>query len=169
MEEVKVTQSCPTLCDPVDYTVHGILQARILEWVAFPFFKGVFPTQGSNAGLPHCRQILYQLSHQGSPKGTYTSIIQTQKWGQATHKLENNHNCRGSSQGTRGLRPRFSSPVQGLYEEDKLQEYFVLKISKDCIQERQRVIRNRDSTLNGFTQNFTHSMTQHRSSYLKEA
>ena len=31
--EVKVTQSCLTLCDPMDYTVHGILQARILEWV----------------------------------------------------------------------------------------------------------------------------------------
>ena len=30
--------------------------------------QGIFPTQGSNLGLPHCRQILYQLSHQGSPK-----------------------------------------------------------------------------------------------------
>ena len=37
---VKVAQSCPTLCDPMDYTVHGILQARILEWVAFPFSRG---------------------------------------------------------------------------------------------------------------------------------
>ena len=37
--KVKVTQSCLTLCDLVDYTVHGILQARILEWVAFPFFQ----------------------------------------------------------------------------------------------------------------------------------
>ena len=36
----KFTQSCPTLCDPMDYTVHGILQARTLEWVAFPFSKG---------------------------------------------------------------------------------------------------------------------------------
>ena len=35
--KVKVAQSCLTLCDPMDYTVHGILQARILEWVAFPF------------------------------------------------------------------------------------------------------------------------------------
>ena len=50
------------------YTIHGILQARILEWVAFPFSRGIFPTQGLNPGLPHCRQILYQLSHQGSPK-----------------------------------------------------------------------------------------------------
>ena len=38
--EVKVFQSCPTLWDPMDYTVHGILQARILEWVAFPFSRG---------------------------------------------------------------------------------------------------------------------------------
>ena len=39
---MKVVQSCPTLCDPMDYTVHGILQARILEWVAFPFSGGSF-------------------------------------------------------------------------------------------------------------------------------
>ena len=38
--EVKVAQSCLTLCDPMDYTVHGILQARILELVAFPFSRG---------------------------------------------------------------------------------------------------------------------------------
>ena len=34
--KVKVAQSCLTLCDPMDYSVHGILQARILEWVPFP-------------------------------------------------------------------------------------------------------------------------------------
>ena len=39
-EWVKVAQSCLTLCDPMDYTVHGILQARILEWVAFSFSRG---------------------------------------------------------------------------------------------------------------------------------
>ena len=38
--KVKVTQSGLTLCNPTDYTVHGILQARILEWVAIPFCKG---------------------------------------------------------------------------------------------------------------------------------
>ena len=37
---VKVAQLCPALCDPMDYTVHGILQARILEWVAIPFSRG---------------------------------------------------------------------------------------------------------------------------------
>ena len=35
--DVKVVQLCLTLCDPVDYTVHGILQSRILKWVAYPF------------------------------------------------------------------------------------------------------------------------------------
>ena len=38
--KVKVAQLCPTLWDPMDYTVHGILQARILEWVVFPFSRG---------------------------------------------------------------------------------------------------------------------------------
>ena len=38
--KLKVVQSCPTLCDPMVYSVHGILQARILEWVAFPFSRG---------------------------------------------------------------------------------------------------------------------------------
>ena len=47
----------------MDSTVHGILKARTLEWVALPF-----STQELNPGLPHCRQILYQLSHQGNLK-----------------------------------------------------------------------------------------------------
>ena len=38
--KVKVAQLCPTLFNPIDYIVHGILQARILEWVAFPFSRG---------------------------------------------------------------------------------------------------------------------------------
>ena len=56
--KVKVAQSCLDLCDPVDYIVHGILQVRILEWVAFPFSRGSSPTQGLNWGLLHYRQIL---------------------------------------------------------------------------------------------------------------
>ena len=62
VSEVKVAHLCPTLCNPMDHTVPGILQATILEWVAFPFSM-IFPTQGLNPGLPHCGQILYQLSH----------------------------------------------------------------------------------------------------------
>ena len=37
---MKVAQSCLTVGDPMDYTIHGILQARILEWVAFPYSRG---------------------------------------------------------------------------------------------------------------------------------
>jgi len=64
---VLVAQLCPTLCDPMNSSllgssVHGLLQARILEWVAIPF-SGIFPTQQSNSALPHCRQILYHLNH----------------------------------------------------------------------------------------------------------
>ena len=39
--------------------VHGILQARILEWVAISFSRGIFPTQGLNLDLPYYRQMLY--------------------------------------------------------------------------------------------------------------
>ena len=35
---------------------------------SLPLLQGIFPTQGSDPGLPHCRQILYQLSHKGSPR-----------------------------------------------------------------------------------------------------
>ena len=45
-KNVKVTQSCLTLCDLMDYTVYGILQARILEWVVVPFSRG--PSQPRN-------------------------------------------------------------------------------------------------------------------------
>ena len=47
----------------------GILQVRILEWVATPSLQGIFPGQGSNAGLPQCRWILYCLSHKGGTLG----------------------------------------------------------------------------------------------------
>ena len=68
--ESEVTQSCPTLCDPMDCSL-----PVLCPW-DFPgnspgvdchfLLQGIFPTQGSNLGLPHCRQTLYHLSHQGS-------------------------------------------------------------------------------------------------------
>ena len=62
----KLLQLYSTLCHPMDCSppgssVHGILQARILEWVAISFYRGSSLTQGSNPGFPHCRQILYHL------------------------------------------------------------------------------------------------------------
>ena len=65
-KKVKITQSCPIHFDSIDCTVHGILQARILEWVAFPLSRGIFPTQELNPDLPHCMRILDELSHQRS-------------------------------------------------------------------------------------------------------
>ena len=64
---VLVTRLCPTLCKSMDFSlpgssVHGILQARILEWVAIPF-SGDLHNPGIEPGLQHCRQILYHLSH----------------------------------------------------------------------------------------------------------
>ena len=62
---VLVAQSCPTLCNPMDCIVHqaplsvGILQARLLEWVAIPFSRGIFPTQG----LKKCTINVMQLNH----------------------------------------------------------------------------------------------------------
>ena len=66
--KVKVAQSCPPLCDPMDYAVQGILQARIPGVGSLSLLQGMFPTLGSNPGLLHRRWILYQLSHKGSPK-----------------------------------------------------------------------------------------------------
>ena len=67
--KVKVAQSCPTLCDPIDYTVHGILQAGILEWVAFPF------SRGSSRPRDHTQVSRVQVDSlpaepQGKPKNT---------------------------------------------------------------------------------------------------
>ena len=60
--KVKVAQWCPTLCEPVDYTVHGILQARILGWVAVPFSRrSSQPRDRTWVSCISCagRQILY--------------------------------------------------------------------------------------------------------------
>ena len=62
-----VSNSCnPMDCGPPRSSVHGILQARILEWICHFLLQGIFLTLGSNPGLLHCRQILYWLSYKGS-------------------------------------------------------------------------------------------------------
>ena len=73
-----VTQSCPTLCSPIncslpDSFVHGYSPGNKTGVGCHALLQGIFPTQGLNPGLPQCRQILYHLSHQGSPiKGRIT-------------------------------------------------------------------------------------------------
>ena len=62
-----------TLCSLQCSPVHGVFQARILEWAAIPFSRGIFLTQGSNPCLLNCKQILYQQSHQAF---SYMTTIQ---------------------------------------------------------------------------------------------
>ena len=110
-EKVKVTQSCPTLCDPIQ----SMEFSRLEYWSGWPFpspgdlpnpgikpksptlpadslpaepqrkpkntgvgslslLQQIFPTQELNWGFLHCRQILYQLSYQGGPKGQPTAL-----------------------------------------------------------------------------------------------
>ena len=61
--KVKVAQSCPALCDLMDYTVHGILQARILGWVAFPFSRGSSHPRDGNGS----QKFRYKVRELASP------------------------------------------------------------------------------------------------------
>ena len=65
--KVKVTQLCLTFCNPMNYTVHGILQARVLEWAAYPFVQGIFPTQGLNPRSLALQADSLQAESQGKP------------------------------------------------------------------------------------------------------
>ena len=67
------TQSCLTLCDPMNCSppgssVHGDSLGKNTGVGCHAHLQGIVPTQGSNPGLPHCRQILCHLGHQGSPR-----------------------------------------------------------------------------------------------------
>ena len=68
-----VIQSCPTPCNSMDCSppgsfVHGDSSGKNTRVGCHALLQGIFPTQGSNPGLPHCRYILYCPSHQGSPR-----------------------------------------------------------------------------------------------------
>ena len=76
--EVNVTQSCLTLCDPMDYTLHGIL-GQNTGVGSRSLLQRIFPTQGSNPGLPHCRWILYQLSYKGNQKSWWKLVKYSNK------------------------------------------------------------------------------------------
>ena len=94
-EKGLVAQFWPALCNPMDYSppgssVHRVLQARILEWIAIPFSR--WSSQPRDwTGLLHGRWLLYHLSHQGSPlwnrwKGTWSfnpvfPIYRQENWG----------------------------------------------------------------------------------------
>ena len=79
-------------CRLAGFSVHGDFQARVLEWVAISFLQGIFLTQGSNPGLPHCRHILYQLSHKASlSKFKKTEITSSIFSGHNAMRLEINY------------------------------------------------------------------------------
>ena len=66
------TQLCPTLCNPMDcrppgFSVHGDFPGKNSGEDYHALLQGIFPIQGSNQGLPHCRQMLQHLSHKGRP------------------------------------------------------------------------------------------------------
>ena len=63
---VKVAQSCPTLCDPMDLYSPWTSPGQNTGVGSPSLLQGVFPTQGSNPALLHCRRILYQIRHKGS-------------------------------------------------------------------------------------------------------
>ena len=66
---VLVTHSYPTLCDPMDIQSMEF-SGQNTGVGSLSLLQGIFPTQGSNPSLPHCRRILYPLSYEGSPSWT---------------------------------------------------------------------------------------------------
>ena len=87
LSEVKLAQSCPTLCDPMDCSppgssVHGVLQARTLEWAAIPISRGSSPPRGQARGscmaggfftaCPYCPHIRHPAPHSPSPAAGFS-------------------------------------------------------------------------------------------------
>ena len=77
--EVKVAQSCLTLCDPMDSIVHGILQARILEWVVFPS-PGDLPNPRIKPRSPSLQVDSLPAEPQGKPKNTGVGSLFLLQW-----------------------------------------------------------------------------------------
>ena len=80
-----VTLLCPTLCDPMDCSlpgssVYGDSSGKNTGVGCYALLQGIFPTQGLNPGLPHCRRILYRLSHQGNPSFIPTLYLPFMIW-----------------------------------------------------------------------------------------
>ena len=81
-----VAQSCLTLCNPMNHSppgssVHGASPGKNAGVGCHALLQGILPTHRLNSSLPHCRQILYHLSHQGSPTSTWTQRVKVQLQG----------------------------------------------------------------------------------------
>ena len=97
--KVKVAQSCPTLCKPLDCTVHGILQARILEWVALPFSRG--------SSQPRDRTQVSRIAG-----GFFTSCNSTQFWHCLPRDRVRSHRLRDQSHKTASVICNFRCKLQ---------------------------------------------------------
>ena len=80
-----VIQLCPTLCDSLDHSlpgssVHGYSPGKNTGVSCHALFQEIVPIQGSNPGLPHCRWVLYCLSHKGSPAYVHNGRKRTKLW-----------------------------------------------------------------------------------------
>ena len=98
--EVKVTQSCPTLCNPMHYTVHGTLQARILEWVAFPFPRESSQPRDQTQDSRIAGRFFTSWATRGAPKRrgkyVYLMLIHVDMWQKPSQDckviIQNNNN-----------------------------------------------------------------------------
>ena len=79
LSKVKVAQLCPALCNPMDYTLHGLLQATVLEWVAFPS-----PGDLPNPGIEYRSPALQADSLPAEPLGKLTHTPRDQATGLIT-------------------------------------------------------------------------------------
>ena len=77
--KVQVAQLCLPLWSPMDYTVHGILQARILQWVAFPFSRAL-PNPGIEPRVPTLQVDSLPAKPQGKPKNTGMGSLSLLQW-----------------------------------------------------------------------------------------
>ena len=109
-----VSQSCPTLCDPMDCSppgsfFHGILQARILEWVAMSSFRGSSrPMDRTHVFCIYCRQILYGSCHLERPHVSYIYLNKTEKqWSKSPTVIFHGPNTCALKRQGRSLNPLF--------------------------------------------------------------
>ena len=87
----KVAELCSTLCNPMDYTVHGFLQARILEWVAFPFSRR--SSQPKNRIVIKCNRYQFCITCQGKCFSCISAISHpVSGFSEPCFKLMNNEN-----------------------------------------------------------------------------
>ena len=90
--KVKVAESCTTFCDPMDYTFHGILQARILEWVAFPFSRRSSQPRDRTLWSLTLQVDSLPTEPQGKPKNTGVGSLSRENFNSKRYMLPSVYN-----------------------------------------------------------------------------